>query len=187
MLKTGYHSPCSILLKVKKVARKLQFKELFEIQKKLNDRIVQEHNLDPSTLRSKKFLALLTEMGELANETRCFKYWSKKGPSPKEKILEEYVDCLHFILTIGIDFAYEDLVPECGEECEEDGGDLTSLFINLFVTVNELVICASKDSYKVLLDDFMSLGKKIGFTKEDIISAYLAKNEVNHLRQDKNY
>lgn len=38
------------------------------------------------------------EFGELANETRCFKYWSIKPMSDKEVILEEYIDCLFMIL-----------------------------------------------------------------------------------------
>ena len=29
-------------------------------------------------------LALQVEIGELANETRCFKHWSNKGPSEKK-------------------------------------------------------------------------------------------------------
>lgn len=52
-------------------------------------------------------LALLVEIGELANETRCFKYWSNKPASEREVILEEYVDGLHFILSIGIDLGID--------------------------------------------------------------------------------
>lgn len=161
----------------------MQLKEMFEIQRELNERILREHDLDPSTLRNKKFLALLTEIGELANETRCFKYWSRKGPSKKEVILEEYVDCLHFILTIGIDNDYQDVTPEFDIERI----DLSSHFINLYVSVNELIICASKDSYKVLLEDFLSLGYALGFNDEEITRAYMEKNEENHRRQDDNY
>ena len=55
----------------------------------------------------RKMLALLVEIGELANETRCFKYWSNKPASEREVILEEYVDGLHFILSIGIDLGID--------------------------------------------------------------------------------
>ncbi|MEX2104164.1 MAG: dUTP diphosphatase, partial [Bacilli bacterium] len=47
----------------------LQF--LFHIQKNLDDRIIEEHGLIREHLLSHKLLALLVELGELANETRC--------------------------------------------------------------------------------------------------------------------
>jgi dimeric dUTPase (all-alpha-NTP-PPase superfamily) len=162
----------------------LNLEKLFDIQRVLNERIVEEHNLDVSQLRNKKFLALLTELGELANETRCFKYWSSKGPSADRVILEEYVDCLHFILTIGLDFDFQGVIPPAEEM---DSPDLTQRFINLYLDVNELVICASPDSYQELLKDFFGLGHALGFTKDDIYNGYLAKNRINHLRQDELY
>ncbi len=48
----------------------------------------------------KRDLALTIELAELANETRCFKYWSSKGPSEREVILEEFVDSIHFLLSL---------------------------------------------------------------------------------------
>ena len=82
---------------------------LFAIQKVLDDRILAEHGLEGSDLFVKKIIALHVELGELANETRSFKYWSKKGPSPREIILEEFVDVLHFTLSLGIDLGCTDL------------------------------------------------------------------------------
>ena len=81
----------------------LNFNYLFSLQRELDNRIVQEHELEGQNLFEKKLLALMVEVGELANETRCFKYWSKKAPSPKETILEEYVDGIHFILSLGLE------------------------------------------------------------------------------------
>ncbi|KAF5039759.1 dUTP diphosphatase [Proteiniclasticum sp. QWL-01] len=161
----------------------MQLRELFAVQKQLNERIVQEHGLDPASLKNKKYLALLTELGELANETRCFKYWSTKPPSHRDKILEEYVDCLHFILTIGLDHGFEEVEPDDSVETT----DLTSHFIDLFLAVNELVSFSSMNSFEVLLEDFFALGRTLGFTLEDIREAYLAKNQINHQRQDNHY
>lgn len=161
----------------------MHLQELFAVQKQLNDRIVAEHQLDPGTLRGKKLLALLTELGELANETRCFKYWSEKPPAPREKILEEYVDCLHFILTIGLDNGYTDVEPILHEQAL----DLTTQFINTFLAVNELISVASCNSYQVLLEDFHSLGLALGFSGDEVQEAYLMKNQINHRRQDEHY
>ncbi len=72
----------------------------------------KEHDLQPKKIvKKKKMLALLVEIGELANETRCFKYWSNKPASEREVILEEYVDGLHFILSIGIDLGIDKKLP----------------------------------------------------------------------------
>lgn len=81
----------------------MDLKNLFIMQEKLDQHIMEQHNLYGKPLFSEKLLALQVEIAELANETRCFKFWSNRGPSSKETILEEYVDCLHFILTIGLE------------------------------------------------------------------------------------
>lgn len=61
------------------------------MQKVLDTRIIEEHGLEGQNLFYNMILALQVEIGELANETRCFKHWSNKGPSEKEVILMEYV------------------------------------------------------------------------------------------------
>lgn len=48
----------------------------------------------------KKLLALNVEVGELANATRCFKYWSEKENEGTERILDEFADILHFLLSV---------------------------------------------------------------------------------------
>src|SRR5690606_21727353 len=89
--------------------------KLFKIQAKLDEKIVKEKGLEGQDLLDKKILALQVELGELANCWRGFKYWSNdQEPITKidignsqysivNPLLEEYVDCLHFILSIGND------------------------------------------------------------------------------------
>ena len=78
----------------------MNVKKLCEMQEILDQRIMKEHGLEGKNLEDNKILALLVEICELANETRCFKHWSTKGPSEKGILLEEYVDSLHFFLSI---------------------------------------------------------------------------------------
>ena len=47
---------------------------LYKKQKELDDEIARNHNVNYETTFSRRFLALLVEFGELANETRCFKH-----------------------------------------------------------------------------------------------------------------
>ena len=161
----------------------MNLEKLFELQKELDSRILNQHNLQEKPLLQKKVLALQVELGELANETRCFKYWSTKEPSATEVILEEYVDCLHFLLSIGIEKGYKDI----NLDVKYVEYPLTDQFLNLYIDVNDFVICSSMDQYLTLFEDFLNLGLNLGFTEEQIEAAYLKKNLTNHERQDNGY
>ena len=69
--------------------------------------LLRNTSLEDKDLEENKILALLVEISELANETRCFKHWSKKGPSEESVLLEEYVDSLHFFLSIANHHQYD--------------------------------------------------------------------------------
>ncbi len=56
----------------------MEWDTLFKMQKELDSYIESNHNLANHDLFDDKYLALLVEIGELANETRCFKFWSNK-------------------------------------------------------------------------------------------------------------
>lgn len=161
----------------------MDFGRLFLLQKELDSKIAYMHNLEPKTLTQKKILALQVEIGELANETKCFKYWSTKKPSPKEVILEEYVDCLHFILSIGLDKGFDDI----SVDLRKVSSPLTEQFLNMYIDINDFVICPSIDNYITLMEDLLSLGATLGFTEKEIELFYLKKNDINHERQLSNY
>lgn len=48
----------------------------------------------------KKLLALSVEVSELANATKCFKYWSNQGPENRDRITDEFADILHMLLSV---------------------------------------------------------------------------------------
>lgn len=84
---------------------------------KLQDIWNKQHNLDDIVLKkakktreetlSDRQVALLTEIGELANEMQNFKYWKHNKNIQLDKVKEEYADVLHFIISLGIDI-FED-------------------------------------------------------------------------------
>ncbi|MBD7962568.1 dUTP diphosphatase [Fictibacillus norfolkensis] len=164
----------------------MKIKELFSMQSELNMRIVKEHNLDNSSLFEQRRLAFLVELGELANETRCFKYWSKRPASEKEVILEEYVDGLHFVLSIGLDLGFNEvkMTDEVDLSEKMDKIDINSLFLTLYQNGSRSL---SNDEFQTFFDEFLGLGVKLGFTFEEIEAAYFEKNAVNHKRQDTGY
>ncbi|MBH0175179.1 dUTP diphosphatase [Fictibacillus sp. 23RED33] len=164
----------------------MKIKELFSMQNELNMRIVKEHKLDNSSLFEQRRLAFLVELGELANETRCFKYWSKRPASEKEVILEEYVDGLHFVLSIGLDLGFKEVEitteVDLGEKMDKI--DINTLFLTLYQSGSKSLL---NEEFQSFFDTFLGLGVKFGFSFEEIEEAYFAKNRVNHERQDTGY
>lgn len=165
----------------------MDFNKLFAMQNTLDERIRKEHDLVDKDLFHEKILALYVEIGELANETRCFKYWSLKPPASRNIILEEYVDGFHFILSLGIECGFNNDIPDFMVISPDEGADVTELFLDLIQAIVQFREKHSKDTYWGLLALFFALGKKLGFTEEEIVQAYIEKNEVNHKRQDEGY
>jgi dimeric dUTPase (all-alpha-NTP-PPase superfamily) len=156
---------------------------LYSLQRQLDERIEKQHGLYGEDLFAKKMLALLVEIGELANETRCFKFWSVKPSSPQEKVLEEYVDGLHFILSLGLEcgFLYS-IAPK-----QTDSEQLVEQFLQVFRAADEFRKTKSQQSYDRLFTEYLQLGAQLGFSFAQIEQAYIQKNKVNHERQNQNY
>ncbi|MBS4199927.1 dUTP diphosphatase [Bacillus sp. FJAT-49732] len=163
----------------------MKLEEMFSMQAKLDQYIENEHGLEHHQLLEEKILALLVEIGELANETRCFKFWSKKPASESHVILEEFVDGIHFILSIGLELGFTNepisIVSAYGNE------DLVRSFLTVFSLVDDLRQKRSFDIYEELMRQYFILGQSLGFTIDDVHNAYKAKNEVNYKRQQEGY
>lgn len=162
--------------------------ELFNAQKKLDNYILDNHDLKNSKIFNDKILATIVELGEVANETRCFKYWSNKGPSKRSIIIEEYVDNLHFILSLGIYLKFDKTINWNNIKFNRIYSySLTSLFIDYCDLILSLRYDKADVTYLLLLDTFLEIGRCLGFTRDDILNAYNKKNKVNYERQDKAY
>ncbi|MEN0666930.1 dUTP diphosphatase [Caldifermentibacillus hisashii] len=104
-------------------------------------------------------------------------------------LLEEYVDCLHFILSIGNDIIGELTDSEIEDillNAKEDSGNIVDSFIVLNRYSCELKF-REKYDYISLLTIFLSLGLTFGFTWDQVEQGYLAKNKINHERQESGY
>jgi len=165
---------------------------LFDIQKVLDAAIVEKKGLEGRDTLPEKILALQVELGECANEWRGFKFWSEdREPRTeawhmkeihskfpilpiKNRLLEEYVDCLHFILSIGLKLKidFEQLTYELEGNIKTHKYDnITVQFIWLGNTVSNLFPYKERD-YTLLVCEFIALGEMLGFTWDQIESAY---------------
>lgn len=203
----------------------MNLQKLFDMQRKLDEHIEREHPRKPDEDRlAKKILALMVELGELANEARFFKYWSHDQeprivvrewklcedtikeygdsthrryegvvrPVLRQPLLEEFADCLHFLLSIGNDInmneVYEDYEPK---PLYFGDGDILGQFIAIYDWINSLYFHCDEDVngeiYDLVFSYFLGLGEMLGFTWEQIEEAYLQKNAENHARQNRGY
>lgn len=119
---------------------------------------------------------------ELMNELPTyFKHWKKTAVDNKEKALEEYVDCLHFAVSLlnyyeKFDHKYY-YHPEY-DDCKNDSD--TSLD-------EELEFVFKFAGSAISIESLFILGNQFGFTWNEIYNAYLKKNKINHERQDGGY
>lgn len=164
----------------------MDLQKMFYLQKKLDERIMTEHDINNADVIQERVLALSVELGELANETRCFKYWSTKAPSNRHVILEEYVDGIHFILSLGISLQYEQIDRKNLVKAERKHSAVEA-FLQVFAQIARFNEEKSFREYEKLFSQYLSLGETLGFSAADIEEAYLMKNEVNHRRQDTGY
>ncbi|WP_226646447.1 dUTP diphosphatase [Mesobacillus subterraneus] len=158
---------------------------LFKMQKALDGHIESQHNLEQEDLFDRKVLALLVEIGELANETRCFKFWSVKPASEKDIILEEFVDGVHFILSLGIECGFEEL--ETISQIQLNEQDATKQFLAIYEYVQKFRVSRSKQDYVHLFQSYLKLAQLLGLNEDQIEQAYIKKNEVNYERQRNGY
>lgn len=161
----------------------MNLQKLFKMQEEL-DRFIQSNQGINEDVFRKKGLALLIELAELANETRCFKFWSQKGPSERNVILEEFVDSIHFLLSLGIEKNLN-MLEEWPERVGEN--DLTELFIGTQREILDFLEDYSMTNYQDLWSWYGAIAEELGFSYEDIYEAYLAKNQTNYDRQNDGY
>lgn len=100
-------------------------------------------------------------------------------------LLEEYVDCLHFLLSIGLELDFTDIDVWKAKEATT-----ANQFIECFGTIYNMHFQKRVNGevpiemYEHLFACFIGLGEMLGFTWDQVEQGYLAKNKINHERQD---
>ena len=149
------------------------YTNIYQVTKYLDNLFASSYT-DGEEIVRKNRLELLVELGELANETRCFKYWSIKQTGEKEKVLEEYIDCLfmalYFCNITGISF--DEKFPK------SLNGDIIETFLNLFQFASKIEKEPHKNTVKKVLVELDHLAKLFGFTIEDLESVTQKKKKI---------
>lgn len=179
-----------------KVAKKLA-KEKNEELRDLGELLLMQQQLDLSIYKEKGIkkypleevqIALIVEIGEMMNEApSLFKYWKDTAVDDRVKALEEYVDCLHFALSL-LNYRIDiDIDPDsffihkkrrfCYSEHVGNDNSLPDVIADI-IDPHWIGDC---------LYSLFDLGNYLGFTWDEIYTGYKKKNEINYKRLNSGY
>ena len=148
------------------------FNDVFTANKELDEMF--NVTFPDNEMVKKNKLELLVEIGELANETRYFKYWSNK-PMDMELVKGEYADCI--IITL---YFFNVMNISLDEEFAEiDKYDKVDIFARLYKLSSDFYYNDDKELIKEIFATIINLGYMIGFNDEIIIEACMTKINKN--------
>ena len=153
----------------------MDFSNFFHYQTQFNEKLALDKSLTQYKLTSRKYLELHIKLGYLANSTNCFKYLINTDTDICIKeILNKYINCLSNIISIGINNNYfiSQVKITPNDYC------LSDQFLNLYIDLNDLIVSSSEDHFKTLLEDFLSLGVTLGFSRNEIETSFVEKTFI---------
>ena len=161
-----------------------EYYKLYQRNKILDDHFMNKYIKDDKRLHEKNCLELIVELCELANESRCFKYWSIKSVN-REYLLEEYADCLLMVLYM-FNYYNIDNIYEVKNDYSED---------ILFVFNDLIRMCAKfmdndnidEDYVMNVFNYLLHLGKLLNISEKEIIKSCYDKIIKNEERLNSNY
>ena len=161
---------------------KEKLKEIFQMQRTLNEAILNEFGKN-SIVEGKLQLAIIDELGELTHELKGDWYWWKKTQPPvdRQRVLEELVDVWHFVMTweMLINKMEIDLIIRVyGFYIFQFG---TGIIDRFDIPIGNIV----KEYEK--LPHLLDLTELLGFSFDEIYQEYLNKNKINYERLKNGY
>lgn len=165
---------------------KEQLKEMFQMQRTLNENILNEFGEEVMT-EEKLELAIIDELGELTHELKGDWCWWKKTQKPvdRKRVLEELVDVYHFVMTSEMMRRYSSTDKEIDFIVKK-----YNFYISYFDEIkNERLdyligdISATCDK----LGELLKLTKCLGFKFDEVYQEYLNKNKINYERLKNGY
>ena len=161
-----------------------EYMEYYQRNKQLDKIYLEKYGNIDNQYYEKNCLELVVELCELANESKCFKYWSVKKAN-KESLLEEYADCLSMLLCI---FNYYNV--ESIEVLDiELNNDIIFMF-NEIIRMCTLLMNKDNVNNRLLNEIFtylLHIGKLLDITDREIIDACYKKLGKNIERLNSNY
>lgn len=118
------------------------------------------------------------------NKEKCIECEGTGVDKSKNPLLEEYIDTIHFVITLAMEYDYNSHEYEKTKDV-----DLTTRTLDIAYLVSSLRFMdkSRHTNISLIFNNLIDLGYQFGFTEERVIAAYHNKNEINHARQENGY
>jgi hypothetical protein len=184
----------------------MNLEKLYEFQRMLDNGMQDRLDVQGKPLLTQKLLALQVKIGELANETQCFKFWMPKKSPARRRILDSYVDCLYLIFSIGIEKGFDEtfrkaimshasytgiprdtLLSKVLFACDELAGFITAVaYVRPSRSVDEVEVKSVKKKMKdkafaraVSREDIISGSEQLGVSLDEHIQFCIKAMQAN--------
>ncbi|KEK17234.1 hypothetical protein BAMA_16200 [Bacillus manliponensis] len=174
----------------------VDLRELFKMQKSLDTYIAKEKSEayeDHVVRKLNKVFALKVEIHEAWNDTMAFKMWSDKYKKPKDTLLKELVDVLHFILSVALEF---NLHKKLGTVVitKQSFANINKMFFYMDKYTSRIYnkmpyghLYGIKMDLIAIIDAFFKIVSYYGWNFDDVYNVYVEKNKENFKRQESGY
>ena len=162
----------------------MNFKNIMRMQKALDASIEKVHNVDRTKIVYKKVAALLVELGEFANEYAPFKYWKKSKVVNHGDVVEEFVDGIHFFISLAYTAGCEDDLTIKAKVIDQD---LTKQLLATYEAIAKLGFNFNKEDLIKAFELYMGNAELLNLSDQEIEEFYDEKNRVNYERIATNY
>lgn len=161
--------------------------ELLEMQQALDTAILKDKGITEYPAENIK-IALFVELGEMLNELpKIFKYWKDTAKNDRQKALIEYVDALHFALSL-TNFYGNDREINFHSLFEYYDYKITMFREMAQLDIWTLIATIPEQLNKgVALKGIFEIGNYLNFTWGQVYDAYKEKNAVNYERLKSGY
>lgn len=118
---------------------------------------------------NQKILSFLHDLSCVSQESRCYLFWEKEEPVNHEKLLDYYLEGLSMLMSIGFELRIDTLKNHTEIPEQED---IYSLFFKIYHSILNVQSHYSSDDYQNTIDDYFTLGFKLGIHIDEIIKHY---------------
>ena len=118
---------------------------------------------------NQKILAFLHDLGQVAEDSRCYLFWEKDEPIDHQQLLEDYLEGLTMLMSIG----YELRIDSIKNHSEiPSPTDIYSLFFKIYNSILKVQSHYSSEDYQNTIDDYFTLGFQLNIQIEEILNSY---------------
>lgn len=157
----------------------MELRKLFDTQEAFEKKIIESTNIEENALGEENiqaiiFLALQVKIGELANLTKCYKYFKVKANLPKHKLMIRHADALRYLLSIGNKYQFNMIsLNDLSNPTETE--NVIQIFSKIYDDMTELkkhIISEQYvdglNTYIRIFSNLIHLGKILGLSEKEV-------------------